>query len=101
MKTGKLKAQANNPRLHDSGLAPPPLINVGRRARLLGASALAGGAIRGLAIAAGMATGVGASPALAPCFSGAAGGLDTAACEHTAAAGGSLTAGGVAPEAPG
>src|SRR5262245_36831277 len=44
-----------------------------RRARFMGASAIAGGALRGLAIAAGIVTVSGASPALAQCFSGAAG----------------------------
>jgi len=41
-----------------------------RRARLMGASALAGGALRGLAIAAGIVTAFGASPAFAQCASG-------------------------------
>ena len=43
------------------------------RARLMGASALAGGALRGLAIAAGIVTVFGASPASAQCASGATG----------------------------
>src|SRR5262245_16656517 len=40
-----------------------------RRARLMGASALAGGALHGLAIAAGIVTVFGASPAFAQCYS--------------------------------
>src|SRR5262245_56218877 len=71
MRTGKLNVKADKPRLHDRGLAPPPLINVSisRRARLLGASALASGALRGMAIAAGIVTVFGGSPTSAACLS--------------------------------
>jgi hypothetical protein len=46
-------------------------IPLSRRARLMGASALAGGAWRGLAIAAGMVTVFGGTPAFAGCQSSA------------------------------
>src|SRR5262249_56016523 len=82
-------SKANNPRRHDSGLAAPPFIDVsvGRRARLRGASALAGGALRGLAAAAGMAATLGAAPAFAGCNSGNVANtslLPTPACTATA-----------------
>src|SRR5262245_15834770 len=70
------------------------------RARLLGASAIAGGALRSLA-AVGMVTGFGAAPALAQCFSGAAGNLLTASCEHAAATGVNSTAVGLGANATG
>src|SRR5262249_1441778 len=76
-------------------------IPVSRRARLMGASAIPGGALRGLAIVSGMGTVVGASPALAQGFSGAAGVLDTPACEPTAATSGSSTAVGLGANATG
>ena len=68
-----MKTEASSPRSsqgHEVGIAGEPLnVSIGRRARLMGASALAGGALRSL-VAAGMATVFGASPAMAQCFSG-------------------------------
>jgi hypothetical protein len=64
----------------------------GRRARLLVASALAGGALRGLAIAAGMVTVFGAAPAFAACTSGATGNITTAACNTNPSIGAQATA---------
>ena len=64
-----------------------------RRARLMGATALAGGALRGLAIAAGIVTLFGGAPALAQCFSGTGGTLLSAACNVTAATGADSTVG--------
>ena len=71
MKTGKLKANPRTARVYDIAVGCEISIPVSRRARLMGASAIAGGALRGLAVAAGMVTVFGASPALAQCFSGA------------------------------
>src|SRR5947207_5480240 len=54
------------------------------RARLLAGTVLTGGTLRSLAAAAGMMTVLGVSPALAQCFSGAGGVLNTAACDAAA-----------------
>src|SRR5262245_57613575 len=71
------------------------------RARLMGASALAGGALRGLAVAAGMVTVFGSAPASAQCFSGLVGNLLTANCDITAATGINSTAVGLNANATG
>src|SRR5882724_8136469 len=71
------------------------------RARLLAGTVLTGGTLRSLAAAAGMMTVLGVSPALAQCFSGADGVLDTAACEHAAAIGTNSTAVGLNATATG
>jgi hypothetical protein len=73
MKTRRIKATL---RVHDVAVAGASTgISISLRARLMGASAIAGGALRGLAIAAGMVTAFGGAPALAVCFSGNAGTL--------------------------
>src|SRR5258708_13007267 len=59
----------------------------GGRAGLLGTSALSGAGLRGLAVAAGLATASGASPALAQCFSGVGGNLLLAPCQPAATGG--------------
>src|SRR5690349_11629067 len=74
---------------------PPPGVH------LLASTMLNGGTLRSLAVAAGMMTAFGVSPALAQCFSGTGGVLDTAACEHTAATGVNSTAVGSAANATG
>jgi hypothetical protein len=62
VKAGKLNANQSTPRVRDIAVAGEATdIPVSRRARLMGASALAGGAWRGLAIAAGMVTVFGAA----------------------------------------
>src|SRR5437588_9079455 len=73
----------------------------GGRAGLLASSALAGGTLRGLALATGVVAAVGVSPALAQCFSGTGGVLNTAACEHAAATGANSTAVGLNANATG
>src|SRR5262249_56088933 len=70
MKRGRIKADPSGPRFNDIG-GETIDIPVSRHARLLGASALAGGVLRGLAIAAGMVTALGASPVFAQCASSA------------------------------
>src|SRR5260370_40507666 len=67
----------------------------GRRAHLLASSVLTGGTLRSLAVAAGMMTALGVSPAFAQCFSGGGSTLTTAAspCQATAATGTGSTAG--------
>jgi hypothetical protein len=62
-------------------------ILLSRRARFMGASAIAGGVLRSLAVAAGMVTVFGSSPASAQCFSGAVppGTLLGLECQITAA----------------
>src|SRR5262245_44441692 len=72
-----------------------------RRARLMGASAIAGGTLRGLAIAAGMVTVFGAAPAMAQCFSGVGGNLLLGGCQSTAATGINSTAVGFMANATG
>jgi hypothetical protein len=89
MKASRLNANRDDPRFPAIAVAGEPIgIAVSRRARLLGASALAGGALRGLAIAAGMVTAFGAAPALAQCFSDAGGTL-SGSCAAAAATGAS------------
>jgi hypothetical protein len=62
VKKGKLKGNPSRPFVRDIAVACEATdIPVSRRARLMGASALAGGAWRGLAIAAGMVTVFGAA----------------------------------------
>ena len=66
MKKGKLKANLRTVHVHGIAVAGDSIsIPRSRRARLLGASALAGDALRRLAIAAGVVTALGASPAFA------------------------------------
>jgi hypothetical protein len=66
VKTGKLNANQSTPRVRDIAVAPEAIcIPLSRRARLMGASAIAGGTLRGLAVAAGMVTVFGGAPALA------------------------------------
>src|SRR5437660_855838 len=62
------------------------------RAHLLASSILTGGTLRSLAVAAGMMTVLGVSPALAQCFSGAGTDLGAAGCQSVAATGLSATA---------
>ena len=63
-----------------------------RRARLVASSILCGGTLRGLAVAAGMMTVAGISPAFAQCFSGIGGNIAGAGCTVTAATGAFSTA---------
>ena len=70
-------------------------------AGIMGASAIAGGALRGLAIAAGIVTVFGATPAAAQCFSGTGGTLLMPACNITAATGVASTAVGLSANATG
>src|SRR2546426_3801804 len=57
VRTRTVKAVHNRSRIHDIALANEPIgIPISRRARLMGASAIAGGTLRGLAVAAGMVT---------------------------------------------
>lgn len=72
-----------------------------RRTRLLASSMLCGGTLRGLAVAAGMMTALGVSPAFAQCFSGTTGNLLAAGCNVAAAIGASSTAVGQGAEANG
>jgi hypothetical protein len=74
-------------------------IAMSRRARLMGASAIAGGTLRGLAVAAGMVTVFGGAPALAQCASTDTG--FTGTCAATAATGANATAVGRAANAAG
>src|SRR5262245_3618814 len=65
----------DNAMVRRTAAAQPPLRQgtlkrAGGRAGLLGTSALSGTGLRGLAVAAGVVTAFGASPALAQCFSG-------------------------------
>jgi hypothetical protein len=93
MKTGRLEAEPHGSQVHDIAIADEAInIPVGRRARLMGATAIAGGALRGLAVAAGMATVFGAAPAAAQCFSGTVGTLLMGPCDISAATGGNATA---------
>src|SRR5262245_61368740 len=102
MKTTRINASAHASHVDHAVVAWKPIeIAISHRARLMGASALAGGALRGLAIAAGMVAVFGASPASAQCFSGTAGVLDTGACEHAAATGAQSTAVGLNANATG
>src|SRR5258708_39872399 len=64
-----------------------PIIQPRPRAQLLASSVLTGGTWRSLAVAAGMMTAFGISPALAQCFSGAGTNLGAAGCQSTAPAG--------------
>src|SRR6185369_4857192 len=63
-----------------------------RRTRLLASSVLTGGTLRDLAVAAGMMTALGISPALAQCFSGAGSNLGAAGCQVTSVGGANVTA---------
>jgi trimeric autotransporter adhesin len=100
MKTRKLNA--NSSRVHDITIAGAAIgVPVSRRAHLMGASALGGGA-RGLVIAAGMMTVLGAAPAFAQCSSDAAGTLSGGgACAADIAAGANSTAIGLTANATG
>jgi hypothetical protein len=72
MKAGKLKSNRRTARVHAIVVAGESIdIPGGQRARLMGASALAGGTLRGLAVAAGMVTVFGGAPAFAGCQSSA------------------------------
>jgi trimeric autotransporter adhesin len=102
MRMGKLDAEPEGSRVDEVAIAGESIsISGSQRARLMGASALAGGALRGLSIAAGMATAFGATPAAAQCASGATGNITTAACDVTAATGVNSTAVGRAANATG
>src|SRR5262245_22869620 len=72
-----------------------------RCARLMGAIALAGGALRGLAIAAGIVTVFGASPAVAGCQSSATDLSAGTSCAATASTGANSTAVGLNANATG
>jgi hypothetical protein len=62
----RINANLRGPQASDVAVGSKPIKVAGnRRARLMGANALAGGALRGLAIAAGMVTIFGAAPARA------------------------------------
>ncbi len=66
MKKGKLKANPRTVHVHGIAVAGDSIsIPRSRRARLLGASALAGDAFRSFAIAAGVVTALGTAPAFA------------------------------------
>jgi hypothetical protein len=92
MKTGKRDANRNGSRGDDVAAPHESIcIPLSRRARLMGASALAGGALRGLAVAAGMVTVFGGAPAFAQCSSNAGGTL-SGSCAAAAATGASSTA---------
>src|SRR5262249_29532111 len=102
-----MKNTRTNANLHGQGVdqvadrGKPIDIAGSRRARLMGASALAGGALRGLAIAAGMATVFGAAPAFAlDCQSGTSLSIISANCDATAT-GGNATAVGSGATATG
>jgi hypothetical protein len=83
MKTRRVNANRDDPRVHDIAVTgESPRIPISRRTRLMGASAVAGGALRGLAVGTGMMMAVGGTPAFAqvpalPCFSGLPGALVT------------------------
>ena len=71
MQARKRKADPRGSQIDSIEIAGETIgIPLSRRARLMGASALASGAMRGLAAAAGLAAVFGASPALAQCASG-------------------------------
>src|SRR5436309_5435862 len=100
VRTRTVKAVHNRSRIHDIALANEPIgIPISRRARLMGASAIAGGTLRGLAVAAGMVTVFGGAPALAQCASTNTG--FTGTCAAAAATGGDSTAVGQAANATG
>src|SRR6266508_6791467 len=102
MKTDRRNATQTGSPVYDIAVGCEAIsIPVSRRARLLGASALAGGALRGLAIAAGMVTALGATPALAQCFSGTPGVIDGAPCAATPAVDPNATAVGFQATAQG
>ena len=68
MRTRTSHASQNRARVRDLAVADEPVgVPISRRAGLMGASALARGALRSLAVAAGMATVFGAAPAAAQC----------------------------------
>src|SRR5262249_7840097 len=100
MKRGRIKADPSGPRFNDIG-GETIDIAVSRHARLLGASALAGGVLRGLAIAAGMVTALGASPVFAQCASSATDLNGAGSCAATAATGTFSTAVGFNANATG
>jgi hypothetical protein len=81
MKTTRINATSLGPYVNHVAAAHKPIEIAGnRRARLMGASAIASGGLRSLAAAAGMMTALGASPVLAQCLSGDAasgGGVDS------------------------
>ena len=100
VRTRTVKAVHNRSRIHDIALANEPIgIPISRRARLMGASAIAGGTLRGLAVAAGMVTVFGGAPALAQCASTNTG--FTGTCAAAAATGANSTAVGQAANASG
>jgi hypothetical protein len=91
MTAGTSNANRRCAHLHHGAAAGESIdMPLSRRARLLGASALAGGALRSLAIAAGMVTVFGAAPAFAQCRSTDTG--FTGTCAATAAIGANSTA---------
>jgi hypothetical protein len=101
VRTRTVKAVHNRSRIHDIAVANEPIgIPISRRARLMGASAIAGGTLRGLAVAAGMVTVFGGAPALAQCSSNAAGTL-SGSCAAAAATGANSTAIGLNANATG
>src|SRR5262245_51537429 len=90
MGRGKLEANPGP----DIAVACQAIENAGsQRARLMGASALAGGALRGLAVAAGMVAAFGGAPARAQCFVNAVGTL-SGPCFSTATGSSSTAVGG-------
>ena len=100
MGTGKLDAEPEGSRVHEIAIAGESISNSGsQRARLMGASALTGGAVRGFAIAAGMVTAFGATPALADCASDTP--SFTGSCTAAAAIGVNSTAVGAGARADG
>jgi hypothetical protein len=102
VKTGKPNANQSTPRVRDIAVACEATdIPVSRRARLMGASALAGGALRGLAVAAGMVTVFGGAPAFAGCQSSATDLSAGTSCAATASTGVQATAVGLNANATG
>src|SRR5260370_33768432 len=70
VRTRTSHASQNRSCVRDLAVADEPVgIPISRRAGLMGASALAGGGLRGLAIAAGMVAVFGGAPAFAACCS--------------------------------
>src|SRR5262249_27636665 len=104
MKTTRINASAHASHVDHAVVAWKPIeIAISHRTRLMGASSIAGGALRGLVVAAGMVTVLGASPALAQCFSGGGSGLTTggAGCDAVVPAGANATAVGQGANATG
>jgi trimeric autotransporter adhesin len=102
VETGKLNANQSTPRVHDIAVAREAIcIPLSRRARLMGASAIAGGALRSLAVAAGMVTVFGGAPAFAGCQSSATDLSAGTSCAATASTGTNSTAIGLNANATG